>query len=36
MVEAYSAMRGTPGVHPEIPDSSMDVRLKVTNTQVER
>jgi len=36
MVEAYPAIRQTPGVHPEIPDSSMDGRLKVTNTQVER
>jgi hypothetical protein len=35
MLRAYPAMRATPGVHPEIPDSSMDVRLKVTNTQVE-
>jgi hypothetical protein len=36
MPRAYPATRATPGVHPEIPDPSMDGRLTVTNTQVEK
>jgi hypothetical protein len=35
MVEAYSATRRPPAVHREITESSVDGRLKVTNTQVE-